>query len=528
MASSGPSLVKQPVAIGQSLPFKQPEVFTPLFWCSTALVLLIFALGIFFPASFQFRVTAVNNLAFKWFGGFYLWFVFAMLVAFIGIGVSPLGRLKLGGAAAKPEYSRLSWYSMLYAAGMGTGPLYWGPAEPLFHTLTPPLVQSTVATDTTRAVEALNFTFFHWGLHPWAIYGLTALAIALLGLNMGNNATERDGDNYSQKFSFGHLLHIKHARWQWLKPLTNLSITLAILFGVAATFGMGILQLTDGLKALFHWQKSTELTLGLLVIMTVLYLWSSLKGIQNGIKFFSNLSLAGSLIILLAVALFSPRADLLAPILKAMPGFIAQLPAMSVGNLPFADSNWPRDWTIKYWTWWIAWAPFVGIFIAMISRGRTIRQFVAAVLLVPTAFSVVWFYVFGTAGIAMAGQLGQHAGILALADTGAVLYRLMDTLPWPLLWKSFSLLLVTLFFVNSADSATYTLACLSQGDLDKAPPAKLQIGWGLLFALLTGLFLLSGGINLLQQMTIASVLPFSLILMLILVRMGQKLLGQGP
>ena len=482
-----------------------------LFWASAALVLLVFALGVLYPMGFQRLVTHVNDLAFRIFGGFYLWFVLTMLVVFVGVGLSPLGQIRLGGAQAQPEYSRFSWYSMLYAAGMGTGPLYWGAAEPLYHYMNPPLVQAATATDSSRAIEALNFTYFHWGLHPWAIYGLTALAIALLGLKPG------------QHFSFGDLLQLKNPRWQWLIRLTNLSICLAILFGVAATFGMGIIQLTDGLQALFHWQASSGLTLGLLALMTVLFLFSSLKGIESGIKLFSNISLAGSLVILLAVAVFSPKADLLGPSVQAIPDFWAKLPAASLGTMNFALPDWPRDWTIKYWTWWIAWAPFVGMFVAMISKGRTIRQFVTAVLLVPTAFSVVWFYVFGTAGIALVSQAGVNANTLALADTGAVLYRLMDTLPWPLLWKGFCLLLVTLFFVNSADSATYTLACLSQGNLGKAPPALLQIGWGLLFAMLTGLFLLTGGISLLQQMTIASVLPFSFILLLVFFRLGQFL-----
>jgi glycine betaine transporter len=254
--------------------------------------------------------------------------------------------------------------------------------------------------------------------------------------------------------------------------------------------------------------------------MTGLYLLSSLKGLKSGIQFFSNLSLWGSVVLLALVTCFGPKAGLGLPVLASLPSFLANLGPWSLGLADYRDPFWVRDWTMKYWSWWLAWAPFVGMFIALISKGRTVREFVGGVLLAPTLFSVLWFFVFGEAAIALARQAHGHPLLTGLGDTGNVLYWVVGSLPGGQWLNLLCLLLISLFFINSADSATYTLAALARGRLQEPPPALAQIAWGVLLAVLASLFLFSGGIGLLQQVTLVSVLPFSILLVMILGRLG--------
>ncbi len=468
-----------------------------LFWLPALLITLLFLSGLSNPTAFAQSVHLINQAIFQYFGGFYLWFVFLTLLIFVGIGLSPWGKIRLGGAETKPEYSFVSWFSMLFCAGMGTGFLFWGAAEPLHHFMSPPIHGQYAVQEKIQI--ALSYTLFHWGLSPWAIYGMTALAIGFFTFNL----QRQSGFGVPLAVGEEFRLHQKLSRF-----LTDLLTLLATVFGVAATFGMGVLIIEGGLHTLFHLESTPTLKLGIILLISLLYLLSSIQGLQKGIRVLSNLSMLLSLVLLLSVWLFHPQ------LLHwdSLPGYLASLPKMSLGLGAFQEDHWVRDWTVQYWSWWIAWAPFVGAFIALISRGRTFREMILAVLITPTLFSYVWFCVMGQAAIDLQIATGFAGNEFDFTQVHLLFYNMLTAYSHSPLLSWISLLLVGIFISNSADSAIYTLSCLCRQDFENQPPAFLQIGWGVLFALLTLILLLFGGMPVLRKITTITVLPFTLIL----------------
>lgn len=480
--------------------------FPPLFWIPGLLVLLLFGAGILQPDWFAHAVESTNRFIYSAFGGFYLWFAMLTLTAFVGIALSPLGRIRLGGKDAKPDHSVLSWFAMLFCAGMGTGLMFWGAAEPLYHYMNPPLWDAVA--EPQRRILAFQYTFFHWGLHPWAIYGMTAMAIGFFGFN-------RNRGFHFSAFLMG--LHRPDRAWihRSLILAIDLLTVIAIIFGISATFGMGVLQLSGGLEALFHVPRSPWLLVALILGMTGLYLTSALKGIRMGMKILSNCSFWLYLVLLGFVIGLAPHTPVMQPMWESIPALLAKLPDMSLGWGAFRDARWVGDWTVKYWSWWIAWAPFVGIFIAFISRGRTLRELALGVMVLPTAFSCLWFAIFGQTAITLQAQTGFAGSAVNLQQVNLVLFNLVKTLTDNPLLPALCLLIIAVDFINSADGATYTVASLSAQDMETHPPIHLRVGWGILFALLTALFLLAGGIQLLQEITLITAFPFTLLLVVV-------------
>lgn len=448
----------------------------------------------------------------------YLWFANGALAGLVILALSPLGKLRLGGADAHAIYGRWSWLAMLFAAGMGTGLLFWGTAEPLFHMMNPPEAGLTVDT---RMRLAFEYSFFHWGLHPWAIYACTAIAVGYVGFN-------RQG-----RLSFSGFLDSVGARAhtgrRWGAVLIDILTILAIVIGLCATFGMGVLQLQDGAQHLFGFGSPWGWRLGLIAGLGSLYLLSAESGIRRGIRYLSNLSLWGSLLILGVLWL---SATFWRPALwqgwqgfaTTLGSFAADFIPMSLGQGAFDDPGWVQGWTVKYWSWWIAWAPFVGLFIAHISRGRTLREMVLGVLLIPTAFSIVWFWVLGQTAIGYQLANGFAGEALNLAAVPHILFAVMDLAAggrW-LAWLCWGL--IALYFINSADSAIYTLAelprrrdeqCAISDEPDSSnqqaskSPVISRLFWAVLIAGLTLLVLALGEIELLQEITLLGALPFT-------------------
>jgi glycine betaine transporter len=291
----------------------------------------------------------------------------------------------------------------------------------------------------------------------------------------------------------------------------------AIIFGVAATIGMGVLQLEGGLHTFLNWKAGPMLEMAILLVVTAAYITSTLKGLEKGIKVLSNINLWLSIVLLGCIAYMGPTFNMVYAFFHSLPAYLFHLQDMSLGLGNFREHAWVGNWTVKYWTWWIAWAPFVGLFIAFISKGRTLRELVMGVMIAPTIFSCLWFTIFGETAIDL--QQTQHfaGNYLSLSDVSAILFGMLNRINHSQLLSWLSLLLVAINFINSADSATYTIACLSVRDLDKIPSGSLQILWGILFSGLAALLLLTGGIEILQEVTTITVLPFTLLLVIIFV-----------
>nr|WP_256202368.1 BCCT family transporter [Stenotrophomonas pictorum] len=411
----------------------------------------------------------------------------------------------MGGEDAEPDFSRASWLSMLFAAGMGIGLVFWGAAEPISHFVTPPEGLPPQSMDAARA--SMRYAFFHWGLHPWAIYALIGLAMAWFQYNRNGRGLISD------------MLQpvIGHHHRGWFGKLVNITAVVATAIGVATTLGFGTIQIAAGLQRVFGVSAGVPLQLTVIVVAFVLYMASTASGVERGIKWLSNFNLA-----LAAVLLLGPTGFIFDTFTTTLGSYLNQLVTMSLRMSPFSGSTWVADWTIFYWAWWIAWAPFVGSFIARVSRGRSVREFVVGVVLAPTLLGFLWFSVFG--GTALWSQLFGHADLVQALGNGyeTVLFTMFDSLPASLLLSVLALVLLTIFFVTSADSAVLVLASMS---IDEAgdPPLSRKLVWGVAVALIAAVLLLAGGLDALQSMITIAALPFALLMVLVMVSLYRVL-----
>jgi glycine betaine transporter len=443
-------------------------------------------------------------------GWLVLLFATALLLLGAAIAASPLGRLRLGAPEERPEFGLPSWLAMLFAAGMGSGLVFWGVAEPLTHSRT--LAAGGASTGSSEAT-AMAITWFHWGLHAWAIYALAALAIAWFHTRRGLPETP------SASIAAG---------WQgWLPaPLCNmlgraadLVGVAAVVFGVAGALANSIILLRVGIDAATAWTPPTMgLQLTLLALLAVAFMGSAATGIGRGIRWLSNLNLVTALVLMLALLVLGAPGAVAALSFEALGAWLAAMPSWSLApiamnggdNLPL--DGWADAWTITYLVWWIAWTPFVGLFIARISRGRTLRTFLLGVILVPTLFSMIWFAVLG--GGALAYDATQNEALRAsLADHYTrPLFLWLDALPLGSVLALLVCALLFVFMITSADSACFVLGMLSSGRTEPALASKL--GWGLLLTALTAGLVLRNDVDVNKAVAIIGALPFTLFLML--------------
>ncbi len=421
------------------------------------------------------------------------------------LAFSRFGDVVLGDPEDQPEFSTLSWYSMLFSAGMGVGILFWGCAEPITHFLSNPVMLN----ETTEAARhALALTMFHWGFHGWGVYTLCAVAVAYYGF--------RRRKSYLVSSAVTGLAP-SQALDRPLALLTDLTATLAIVFGLAASLGTGTLQLAAGLDGVLGLNTSHRMGyLAILAVITIAFIASATTGLKKGIKILSNLNMATCVTLMFFVFLVGPSLFIIKLFVDTTGGYLAELPSLSFQVAPFTPvyEQWMSDWTITYFTWWIAWAPFVGIFIARISRGRTIKELILGAMLVPTLFTVAWFSIFG--GAALQLTLGGDQGLPLLIQEARyqeALFYLLGTMPWAKLTGVITVFLIFTFLVTSADSACFVLAMMtSEGDLD--PSMRLKVLWAVVMATVTGLLVQHGNLGPIQAVAQMSAIPFSFILIL--------------
>jgi glycine betaine transporter len=402
---------------------------------------------------------------------------------------------------------------MLFSAGMGVGILFWGAAEPVTHFMNPPV---GVAETAGAARRAMTLSAFHWGLHAWGIYCVCAVGVAYYGF--------RKRKKYLISSSIMDVSQSPAVR-RTLKVTTDLVSTLAVIFGVAASLGLGLLQIAGGLEHVFSIDAGGNLGYFVIIAaMTGLYIVSSSTGLQRGIKILSNLNMIVALLLLGFVFLAGPKLFNLKLFVDSIGQYLQALPSLSFKVDPFVESYevWMRDWTLTYFSWWIAWAPFVGIFIARISRGRTIRELILGSLIVPALFCLLWFSVFG--GTALYGELFGNSvvGDAVSADVTTSLFVFLEELPLSGVTSVVSIVLLFTFLITSADSATYVISMMtSEGDLD--PSGRMKIMWGLVLAMLAYLLVIGGGLEALQAASLVFAFPFSLVLILVAVSVTFRL-----
>ncbi|MBX3608805.1 MAG: BCCT family transporter [Hydrogenophaga sp.] len=470
---------------------------------SAGLILAIVLWGVIAPASLGSAFDTALSVITRDFGWFYLWVVLGLVVMALVLAVSRYGDLKLGGEDEEPEFSLGAWFAMLFAAGMGIGLVFWGVAEPISHYGAPP---PGIAPHTPEAAHAaMRYSFFHWGLHPWAVYSVVALAIAFFQFRKGGSALVSTA--------------VQSLPWRFAKglaPMVNVLAVIATAFGVAASLGMGALQINSGLAAVAGVPVGEASQVAIIVVTTVLFLASAITGVARGIKWLSTFNLIVAALLALAVFVLGPTVAIIDTFTTTLGNYASEFVRMSLRMTPFRDSGWVGGWTVFYWAWWVSWSPFVGLFIARVSRGRSIREFIVGTVLAPTLAAFVWFSVFG--GTALNLEIMRNVPIAEAvsADVSTALFALFDVLPMSALLAGVATVLVLVFFVTSGDSAVLVLGMMStQGNQN--PPPRVKIVWGVLVAGIAISLLLAGGLKAVQTATIVFALPFTVVIVLMAV-----------
>lgn len=469
----------------------------PVFY-SSALLLVLVVGGSAAAPDFANELFAQVQAGIVVYGSWYYVLVVAViLVSALGLALSRFGDIKLGPDHAEPDYSLPSWFAMLFAAGMGIGLMFFGVAEPVMHFLTPPLGPGG---SVAAAQEAMKLTFFHWGLHAWAIYAIVAVILAYFSFRHGLPLTLRS----ALYPLIGERVH---------GPIGSAVDVFAIIsttFGVATSLGFGVEQINSGLNYLFDVPKSITVQVLLIIVTTVLATISVVLGLDAGIKRLSEINMVLAVALLIGVLMLGPTVFLLQMFMQNSGDYLADLIGKTFNLYAYQPTDWLGGWTIFYWGWWISWAPFVGLFIARISRGRTLREFVFGALIGPTLFTLLWMTVFGNSAIQLI--LVENVQALASAvqeDASVALFQFLDHFPLSAVLSGLAIIMVMVFFVTSADSGAMVLNMLSSNGRDDTPVLR-RIFWMAMIGLSAMVLLLAGGLSALQTAAIASALPFSL------------------
>lgn len=473
-----------------------------VFWISVGLIGLIVLFGAFAPESFENVTENMKNFITSSFGWYYLLVVTGIVLFCLFFIVSPIGQITLGKPDEKPEYSRMSWFAMLFSAGMGIGLVFWGAAEPLSHFAIDPATELPGTDAAFR--ESMRFTFFHWGIHAWAIYAVVAMSLAYFQFRKG----EPGLISSTLKPLFGDRMNGP------LGTLVNLLAIFATVVGVATTLGFGAIQINGGLSYVFDIPINFTVQIIIIIIVTILFVASAWSGIGKGIKYLSNINMVLAVILLILVIILGPTLLIFNTFTDTIGLYLQNLPRMSFRAAPLDDANrtWINGWTIFYWAWWISWSPFVGIFIARVSRGRTIREFLVGVLMLPTLLSFFWFSVFG----ATAMDVQMKGTDLSGLKTEETLFAIFNGMPMSMFLSILAIILIAIFFITSADSATFVLGMQSTyGSLN--PPNIVKLTWGVAQAAVSIILLSANGLTALQNALVIAAFPFSFVIILMMI-----------
>jgi betaine/carnitine transporter, BCCT family len=490
------------------------DIHNPVFPIS-ALGIVLFT---FLTLAFQNDVEPMFVGLRDWLTGNLDWFFLLsgniFVLVCLGLVVSPLGRVRLGGPEAKPDFGYIGWFSMLFAAGMGIGLMFFGVSEPMSHYSTAiggisvgedgvrtdwaPLGGAEGNVDEARRL-GMAATIFHWGLHPWAIYAVVALALALFSYNKGLPLTLRSAFYPI----FGERV------WGWPGHIIDILAVFATVFGLATSLGIGAQQAAAGLNFLFGLGTGNAMLILLIIVITLIAIVSIIRGLEGGVKVLSEVNMGLAAVLLLFVIVAGPTLAILTGFFDNLVAYGKHLPALS---MPFGreDANFASGWTAFYWAWWISWSPFVGMFIARVSRGRTVREFLIAVLIVPTLLSVLWMTALGGTAIGQVVNDGYTA--VQEATLELKLFQMLTQLPLTAITSFVGIVLVVVFFITSSDSGSLVIDTIAAGGKTNAPVIQ-RVFWASFEGAVAVALLLGGGLAALQAMAVSTGLPFTLVLL---------------
>ncbi|MBB6452356.1 glycine betaine transporter [Salirhabdus euzebyi] len=480
-----------------------------VFYISAAIIALLVVFGVFMPEVLEEFTGKLQTFISNSFGWYYLIVVTLMTIVCLWFLISPVGRIKLGRQDEKPEFTRPTWIAMLFSAGMGIGLVFWGTAEPLSHYA---VSSPTGEVGTNQAIrDAMRFTFFHWGIHAWGIYGIVGLSLAYFNFRHG----EPGLISATLKPIFGEKVKGVSGK------VIDIIAVVATVLGVATTLGFGAVQINGGLSFLYDIPNNILVQLIIITIVTVLFMISAWTGLSKGIKYLSNANMGLAVILFLIMLFVGPTIFILNLFTDTIGTYIQSIARMSFRIAPLDGEirGWITGWTIFYWAWWISWSPFVGVFIARVSRGRSIREFVFSVLLIPSVIGFLWFAAFGGSAIHL-----EHNGIAQISGlaTEETLFAVFENYPLGLIASFIAIILIATFFITSADSGTYVLGMMTTNG-SHSPGNQVKLTWGILLAAIAVALLYTGGLDALQNTMIIAALPFSIIMALMTVSLIKAL-----
>ncbi|WP_250230028.1 glycine betaine uptake BCCT transporter [Anaeropeptidivorans aminofermentans] len=466
-----------------------------VFFISLVIVLAISLMGIISPENLGGIADFLFAQITEKFGWYYLVVMFFFVAFMLFVAFSKYGSIRLGKDTDRPEYSYGSWFAMLFSAGMGIGIVFWGIAEPLNHYINPDGIAGATP-------EAANFSifssFFHWGIHPWANYCIVALPLAYMQFR-------------KDKPGLISSIFIPLVGEEKIKGPIGKTIDIFAIFatvaGVATSLGLGVMQINSGLNFLFGIPQNMFVQTVIVIIVSVIFIWTAIAGIDKGIKFLSNMNIALCFFLVLVVFILGPTIPILNSFVNGLGQYISGFVSESLRISSTGDNTWINKWRIFYWAWWIAWAPFVGMFIARISKGRTIKEFILGVTIVPALGSCLWFAVFGTTGISMGPEIAEEA----IKVTETAYFIIVQHLPFGGFLSLITVALLCTFFITSANSATFVLGMMaSNGNLN--PSNSMKFLWGVIQSMMALALMFAGGLSVLQTGSIVASFPLAIIM----------------
>ena len=496
------------VKVGRLGPF--PRVDKPVFLISAILIVVFILFGALFNEQAEVVFNEAKAFVSLRFGWFFIVVVNLALLMSVYLIFSRYGDIRLGHQIEKPEYNLVSWIGMLFSAGIGIGLLYWGTAEPLYHYMAPPLgTPETVET----AKLAMNISFLHYGFHVWAIYGIVALALAYFHYRVGLPLAIRS----TLYPLIGKKIY---------GPMGHTVDTLAVfgtMFGVVTTLGLGVLQINSGLDTLFGIPNNITTQIILIAVITVFAGMSLFLGLDKGIKRLSDINILLTIVLLSFVIILGPTQFILNSFVENIGNYLHQVIPLGLWTESYeGEENWQSYWTIFYWAWWISWSPFVGVFVARISRGRTIREFILGVLLIPVTILFIWFTAFGGAAVNMELMAAADPAITSpglveavKADSGSAIFALMEFYPMIEAISFLIIVMIVLWFVTSSDSASFVIDMLTSGG-DTNPPKIQRLFWAGTEGVIAAVLLAAGGLGALQAASIVSGFPFAIVILIMM------------